>query len=183
MSSSNGLYCWMRRERNRAEHRRAKRHVAKSGGNVSYKQVLFAIMLLRLHTDIAKARRRRRKEMQLVDACYSGNYWIVDRLVGLISPDFITKTGHPIIAVASVRGHDKIVELLISAGANVNKLASDGISALVGAVTKGSTGCVRVLVTNGADTHIRFRSNAMTDIAKFYNNHEMLELLKLLHVD
>ena len=54
--------------------------------------------------------------------------------------------------IASVaNGHEKCVELLIKAGADVNTVAGDGEPVLMTAVKRGHDGCVKELIEAGAD--------------------------------
>ena len=54
--------------------------------------------------------------------------------------------------IASVaNGHEKCVELLIKAGADVNTVAGDGEPVLMKAVKRGHDGCVKELMEAGAD--------------------------------
>ena len=55
------------------------------------------------------------------------------------------------LLASAANGHEKCVELLIKAGADVNTAAGDGKSVLMTAATRGHDGCVKELIEAGAD--------------------------------
>jgi hypothetical protein len=65
--------------------------------------------------------------------------------------------GFTALMVASQKGHDKCVEMLLNAGCNINTLNNDGVSALAIAVQNEHIDCVRTLVRCGADVNVQYQ--------------------------
>lgn len=99
------------------------------------------------------------------------------------NPDHESMVGTPLL-LAAFRGHSKIVNLLIKAGASVDKTSSlfkdsHGCSPLLVAALQGHTECVRVLLASGANAKLRAddgRTALM--IAKAGNHTEVVRLLE-----
>ncbi len=69
-----------------------------------------------------------------------------------VSPDATDGQGIPAIAFAVARGHTAVVELLVDAGADVNRAFPDGsMSPLRAATVNGRTEIARILLNNGAE--------------------------------
>ena len=65
---------------------------------------------------------------------------------------------------AAEHGKTEVVQVLLNSGANVNKLASDGTSALMLAISSGVVAIVKLLLKANADT----KSQSKVDIQMLY---------------
>ena len=63
------------------------------------------------------------------------------------------KEKYTALMLASRNGHDKCVEILLEAGADVNKSNADGVTALMHAATTGYANCIEKLLLAGADVN------------------------------
>ena len=99
----------------------------------------------------------------LYKACYKerGNFAMMEALLQSCSTDEINKL--PVdwwspLMVASSRGHDDIVELLLCHGADIDKESTDGKYALLLAIKKGHVSTVKLLLQKKAKV-----KNSITD--------------------
>ena len=63
--------------------------------------------------------------------------------------------GETPLSYVAFRGHEKIAEMLIKAGAKVNVQAQRNITPLHGAVSSGNVGIAKLLLKNGAHKHAK----------------------------
>ena len=70
--------------------------------------------------------------------------------------------------MAAQNGHGVIVELLLSKGAGVNRVASDGITLLLTAVQRGFLGIVELLLSMGAN--INFANSRWCHAIEYRNS-------------
>lgn len=91
------------------------------------------------------------------------------------SPD-----GFPVLALAAVFGHEDVARFLLSKGADVNALATNGsgYTALTGAVASGHAAIAKWLVENGADVNYRYANGYSPLLAAAANGH--IEIVKML---
>ena len=96
-------------------------------------------------------------------------------LANSFSPD-----GFPIAALAAFLGHLDVTEYLISKGADVNAISTNGTgyTALTGAVASGQTNIVAYLLQHGADANYRYGPGYSPLLTAAANGH--LEIAKLL---
>ena len=96
-------------------------------------------------------------------------------LANSFSPD-----GFPIAALAAFLGHRDVTEYLISKGADVNAISTNGsgYTALTGAVASGQTNIVAYLIQHGADVNYRYGPGYSPLLTAAANGH--LEIAKLL---
>ncbi|KAF3906775.1 hypothetical protein AA313_de0206367 [Arthrobotrys entomopaga] len=79
---------------------------------------------------------------------------------------------------ASARGHDRVVQLLLSRGANVNAFCQFDNTALYAASAEGHTAVVKLLLQNGADVTAQCEYGATAFHAAAAGDHfEVLQLL------
>ncbi|MEI6056192.1 MAG: ankyrin repeat domain-containing protein [Lentisphaerota bacterium] len=83
------------------------------------------------------------------------------------------------IGVASYNGFDKIAELLIKSGADVNTLAKDGMTPLTNAIITKRPTMVELLLNSGANPNYELPDTGETPliIAARYGNNKIVELL------
>lgn len=121
-------------------------------------------------------------ELQLHDAAAAGDLAGLQELLGsspsgacAFSPD-----GFPVVALAAVFGHLKVVQFLASRGADINAVSSNGTgyTALTGAVASGHLAIVDWLLQNGADPNYRYAAGYSPLLTAAANGH--LEIVKLL---
>ncbi len=91
----------------------------------------------------------------LVMACKNGNTDIVSLLQNGVFPDLLNSLG---LIAASISGHTKIVELLLSHGAQVDLRTHGGMSALMMAVVEGHTEIVQFLLEYGVQVDLQDNS-------------------------
>jgi len=73
-----------------------------------------------------------------------------------------------VLAIASLRGHEKVVRILLAAGADVNLRDGFGITALIGAAYVGHVETVKALLTAGADVMVRDTNGCTALVAACY---------------
>ena len=88
-------------------------------------------------------------------ACSNGNFAMVEALLQSCSKDEINKlpdgnNWRSLLMVASSRGDNDIVELLLRHGADIDKESTDGKYALLFAIEKGHVSTVELLLKKGA---------------------------------
>ena len=71
-------------------------------------------------------------------------------------------TGCTALTIASNNGHDKCVNKLIEAGADVNRMDDEGFTALIAASYYGNYKCVKQLLQSGADVNIKTKRSKTT---------------------
>ena len=120
--------------------------------------------------------------LQLHDAAAVGNLRRVQELLGDSSatPNVFSPDGFPIVALAAVFGHLGVVRYLLSQGADVNAVSTNGTgyTALTGAVASGHTGIVEWLLEHGANANYRYAAGYSPLLTAAANGH--LEIAKLL---
>jgi ankyrin repeat protein len=91
------------------------------------------------------------------------------------SPD-----GFPIMALAAAFGHEEVVRYMLSKGADVNAVATNGsgYTALTGAVASGHAAIAKWLAENGADVNYRYARGYSPLLTAAANGH--LEIVKML---
>jgi len=96
-------------------------------------------------------------------------------LASSFSPD-----GFPIAALAAFLGHRDVTEYLISKGADVNAVSTNGsgYTALTGAVASGQTNIVAYLLQHAAEVNYRYGPGYSPLLTAAANGH--LEIVKLL---
>jgi len=121
--------------------------------------------LLELHEAAAAGQLSRAAEMVEANPSAARSY----------SPD-----GFPVMALAAVFGHEDVARYLLSKGADVNAVATNGTgyTALTGAVTSGHAAIVQWLVENGADVNHRYAKGYSPLLAAAANGH--LEIVSML---
>ena len=85
--------------------------------------------------------------------------------------------GDTALTKAAGNGHDKCVNLLIKAGANVNKQGEDVNTALVNAIINGHEKCVNLLLKAGAGVNLVCGSETALTAVAGSGHHKCLELL------
>lgn len=110
-------------------------------------------------------------------ACYNGDDAVVEMLLkhGADVNTTNTSTRETVLHWAvrkATRNSASIVKRLLDAGADINKLCSDGTSALVNAVKQSNADTVQVLIDRGADLHASLLYNAI-----MYGSVEKVEIL------
>jgi len=98
---------------------------------------------------------------ELINAAKSGNYKKTRDLVSAQSLKERTEDGKSALHLAAFMGHQKIVKLLLSAGADVNLQDVDGATALHKACHAFSPASVKILLDNGADPNITTKSGIL----------------------
>ena len=73
--------------------------------------------------------------------------------MAIIHPSPRKKEQNTALMLASRNGHEKCVEMLLEAGANVNKSNADGVTDLMYAAITGYVNCIRKLLEVGADVN------------------------------
>jgi len=98
---------------------------------------------------------------QLQTACEKGNIIEVKRLLERyrISPNFKDSKGRTPLHFACSAGYEKIAELLIHSGANVNAIDINHNTPLHLSVFSNNYTCVALLLTAGANAHAKDKSN------------------------
>lgn len=87
-------------------------------------------------------------------------------------------TGKTPLMSASMNGHDKIVQLLINAGAIINLINDNGFTPINAAAGEGHTETVRVLLEAGADINIpNIYGCTPLNSAASENHHSIVQLL------
>ena len=91
------------------------------------------------------------------------------------SPD-----GFPVLALAAVFGHEDVARYLLSKGADVNAVATNGsgYTALTGAVASGHAATAKWLAENGAEVNYRYAKGYSPLLAAAANGH--LEIARML---
>ncbi|ORX59924.1 ankyrin [Piromyces finnis] len=97
---------------------------------------------------------------QLLNACEKGNIIEVKRLLERyrISPNFKDSKGRTPLHFACSSGNEKIAELIIHAGANVNAIDLNQNTPLHLSVISNNYTCVALLLKAGANAHARDKS-------------------------
>ncbi|TSK14849.1 Ankyrin repeat and SOCS box protein 3 [Bagarius yarrelli] len=90
----------------------------------------------------------------LHQAVYKGHTEIVKYLVSVCSLEAVDDYGITPLFVAAQYGHHQCLEILISAGANVNCQAKDMATPLLIAAQEGHLSCVELLLTHKADPNL-----------------------------
>lgn len=86
-------------------------------------------------------------------ASCQGNYEIVKELLQYEKEVNDSNPKH-LLSIATKNGHEKIVQILIEKGVNVNVCDEDGLTPLLIAAKKGYSNIVKILLDNGAETAI-----------------------------
>ena len=116
-------------------------------------------------------------QRELLDSCVKGDLGTVV-MKTLDSPDTPLVLGLTPLMVTSSRGHDDIVEVLIQAGADVNKQESYyGLTSLYFAVTGQFTSIVEMLLENGANPNVIAMNKTPLDKANETEQETIFELL------
>ncbi|KAG4087983.1 hypothetical protein H8356DRAFT_1726496 [Neocallimastix lanati (nom. inval.)] len=98
---------------------------------------------------------------QLQQACEKGNFIEVKRLLERyrISPNFKDSKGRTPLHFACSSGYEKVAELLVHAGANVNAIDLNHNTPLHLSVISNNYSCVALLLKAGANAHAKDKSN------------------------
>ena len=94
---------------------------------------------------------------KLIDAVRAGNEAECKRLLKLKDTDIhetdgdLYDTNRSAIIWASNEGRMKIINLLVSKGANINDRANDGLSSIIAASREGHVSVVELLLSKGAN--------------------------------
>lgn len=120
---------------------------------------------LELHEAAASGQLARVKELVDADRAAAKSY----------SPD-----GFPLLALAAVFGHEELARYLLSNGADVNAVASNGsgYTALTGAVASGHAAIATWLAEQGADVNYRYGKGYSPLLTAAANGH--LDIVKML---
>ena len=127
-------------------------------------------------------------EERLVEACYSGDYSLVQSLIEdgvnvnciLFTGTYRILGGTSPLMKASMKGHTSIVKLLLMNGAQVNLQNNNGESALMKASCSGFVDTARLLLEYGANVNLKsINGNTALSGAK---DDEMLDLLMLASI-
>jgi ankyrin repeat protein len=120
---------------------------------------------LELHEAAAAGQLSRVKELGEADPAAAQGY----------SPD-----GFPIMALAAVFGHEEVARYLLSKGADVNAVATNGsgYTALTGAVASGHASIAAWLADNGANVNYRYANGYAPLLTAAANGH--LEIVRML---
>jgi ankyrin repeat protein len=79
----------------------------------------------------------------------------------------VNQAGWSALHYAAIKGHSKIVSLLISKGAQVNQHSPDGDTPLISAVRSGDVDTVQALIRAGADPLLsNFKAQNAIETAK-----------------
>ncbi|KAK9823235.1 hypothetical protein WJX72_001257 [[Myrmecia] bisecta] len=93
-------------------------------------------------------------EMQLLEACQTGDKTSANSLLALgVSPNISGARLLP-LAAAAEGGHTRIVQLLLRAGASVDATSDTGHTALRAATLLGDADCILALLEAGADINL-----------------------------
>lgn len=84
-------------------------------------------------------------------------------------------SGRSPLHYAADYGHKKVLEYLLSKGANINAQDKFGITPLLSAIFEGHTECVKILINKGAD-----KSGKSPDGASYIDCAEKQEIRDLL---
>ena len=76
------------------------------------------------------------------------------------------KYGFSPLMFAVAGGNVQTVQVLVTAGADVNQQANDGITALIDASARGNSEIVRILLNHGANSSVKMNSDPWGDLAK-----------------
>jgi hypothetical protein len=94
-------------------------------------------------------------DFELLKGTYAGDF---AKIKGLLekgaSPNYLCRSLTPLI-VASIRGDEEVVELLVSKGADVSIRGENGPTALMEASLRGSGGIVKLLLEKGANVNAK----------------------------
>uniref|UniRef100_A0A1X7TCJ4 Death domain-containing protein n=1 Tax=Amphimedon queenslandica TaxID=400682 RepID=A0A1X7TCJ4_AMPQE len=119
-------------------------------------------------------------ELALLEAVTAGNNEAVEFLLQLetVNIDHTNEEGKTALMLACERGHEDIVDSLVSAGANVNIQDNKGLTALMIASAFNHISIIHMLLHANANPHLKKSngSNALM-IASYNGNHEVVELL------
>lgn len=120
---------------------------------------------LELHEAAAAGQLSRVKELVEADVAAAKGY----------SPD-----GFPVLALAAVFGHEDVARYLLSQGADVNAVATNGsgYTALTGAVASGHAAIAKWLAENGADVNYRYAKGYSPLLTAAANG--FIEIVKML---
>jgi len=120
---------------------------------------------LELHEAAASGELPRVKELLEANPTAASSY----------SPD-----GFPLMALAAAFGHEEVARYLLSKGADVNAIATNGsgYTALTGAVASGHAAIAKWLAENGADVNYRYAKGYSPLLTAAANGH--LEIVKML---
>lgn len=110
--------------------------------------------------------RARRELLERGISCFEDNFLLIigtgdTEAVGLFldagfSPDLTDSKGIPALSIAVRAQVPEVVEMLIKAGADINRLSGDrGYSPLMDAVQKGDSAMAELLIKGGADLDLR----------------------------
>lgn len=116
-------------------------------------------------------------------AALGGHPRIVGRMIalGLNADARIRSDGMTPLAMAAVRGHDEVVQLLLAHHADVNIPDLGGNTPLLHAAMRGRTATVRLLIARGADVNIASRPGWTPLMAAAWEGHEDTVKLLLKH--
>ena len=125
-------------------------------------------------------------ELALLEAVTTGNNEVVEFLLQLetVNIDHTNKQGKTALTLACERGHEDIVQNLLSAGANVNIQDNKGWTALMLASANAHISIIHMLLQADANPHLKtsMGSNAVM-IASYNGNYDVVELLISIGVD
>ncbi|AFM13971.1 ankyrin repeat domain-containing protein [Turneriella parva] len=102
---------------------------------------------------------------EIIKAVESGNSTEVKRILALkVSPNILGTTENfptpaPLLSIAAFNGDSAIVELLLAAGADINKSSESGENAVFWPATLGHTGTVKILIKKGINVNTTIRIN------------------------
>jgi ankyrin repeat protein len=84
-----------------------------------------------------------------------------------------------VLHIAAYRGHLAVVEVLLAAGASVNRWSHEGTTPLFEAALGGHLEVARVLIAAGAETRVSDNGgHTLYSAARVGGNRELMELLK-----
>ncbi|MDK1020880.1 MAG: ankyrin repeat domain-containing protein [Candidatus Hydrogenedentes bacterium] len=121
------------------------------------------------------------RSLGILDAVISGDLNQVELLLRAKPRIIVTRTsGHEwtLLHMAASGGNPKMVELLISKGAQVNALTTDDKTPLHYAAGKGHLEIARTLVGNDADVTLVCNGKTALDLAKDHGRDEVIDFLQ-----
>eukprot|EP00484_Ammonia_sp_Unknown_P007644 CAMPEP_0197073520 /NCGR_PEP_ID=MMETSP1384-20130603/210648_1 /TAXON_ID=29189 /ORGANISM="Ammonia sp." /LENGTH=829 /DNA_ID=CAMNT_0042512357 /DNA_START=151 /DNA_END=2637 /DNA_ORIENTATION=+ len=128
----------------------------------------------------AQARDNNTDATALMTACYHGYHNIAQELLQTRKIAINEQNYHGMTALhmAAQAGYDKICELLIKYGIDVDATTEDGTTALFNAVEKGHIKVVEVLLESNAEANLSSRDNESPLIQACHRGHH--EIVRLL---